>query len=551
MSFKKSSICCIIIGLFCVATISAQTWPAPHRTAVGNVSANPDPTPPASEMGSAIFNVQDFFVGGETQADNAIQRAITAAINDRHGGIIYFPKGIYYVNSPIVIGDGSSTDWQPGVGNFISLKGEGRETSKIVAQHDGVVIDFRGGLWVGYADPNTRDNSYTNLSSFNSVSNLSIEKWGNVSPTHGQAISLRRATRPIVENVLIQADNGIGYDYGIVLAQDEARIYNVTIHRCDNGILMLGHPNATTISDSWFMFNNTGIVVAGGAGVRILNNTFGTNAVAAIQVQTNSPHHSSAAIWALEISGNELEGNGAGTTGGAFRQNSIWFDNLLAGSQHQDYAKGVTISNNYFNLERMVNGSGVSLSSPYNISNVNQQKEITFSRNVYQAGNGGTPNVPYRVLSEGLTIGQIPVGIAASATVNPRSLDVAGNITTTSLSATALTTTSLSTTSLSTGNLTIGTGTPITRYLSATIPWDPPILTAGASTTTTISVNGAAIGDPVTVGLTSLIDGKLNLYGAVTKVSNGVATVTVTLVNNINASFNVTNGILRVGVWKH
>jgi hypothetical protein len=427
MSFKKITMSSVIIGFFCVAIVSAQTWPAPHRTALGNVSANPNPTPNNPDpnglnMGSGIFNVQDFFIAGETQADLAIERAIAAAINSRQGGIIYFPKGEYYVNSPINIGDESSTGNDPRVGHFIHLKGEGRETSKIVAQHNGVVINFRGGFWTGYADPITRDNSYDNLSSFNSVSDLTIVKRLNVPPTHGQAISLRRATRPIVENVMIQAQNGIGFDYGIVLAQDEARVYNTTIHNCDNGILLLGHPNATTISDSWFFLSNIGIYIGGGAGVRILNNTFGANVAAAIQVETNSVHHPSAAIWGLEINGNEIEGCGA--TRDAFQHNAIWFSNQLTGSQHQDYAKGVTISNNYFNLYNCINARGTALDTPYNISNLAQRKEITFNRNVYRTGLQS--NNTYAVVSEGLTIGQIPVAMTASSTVDPIPLSISG-----------------------------------------------------------------------------------------------------------------------------
>jgi hypothetical protein len=425
MSFKKISISSVIIGLFCVTTIFAQL-PA-HSTAVGNVSTNPDITPPPNRprAGSGIFNVEDYFAAGETLADNAIRRAIEAAISAGDGGIIYFPKGFYQVLNTIVIGNGTATGWDAGVGHFISLKGEGRGTSVIVAQHNGVVIDFRGGLWVPDAGGSGED-SYANLSNFNSVSDLGIQKWGNAPGSSGQAISFRRASRPIVENVMIQAQNGIGYEYGIVLAQDEARVYNTTISSCGNGILIFGHPNATTISDSWFLNNSIGIYVGGGAGIRILNNTFGTNSIAAIQVATNSPHHPTASIWVLEISGNEIEGCGAGQTGTAFQHNAIWFENRLIGLPQSDYAKGVTISNNYFNMEGLVNGSEVSLSSPYDISNSGQQKEITFNRNIYQIGNGGNPKVAYAVVSEGMTISQIPVTVNANAATGPIPLSLGG-----------------------------------------------------------------------------------------------------------------------------
>src|SRR5690606_37863290 len=46
-------------------------------------------------------------------------------------------------------------------------------------------------------------------------------------------------------------------------------------------------------------------------------------------------------------------------------------------------------------------------------------------------------------------------------------------------------------------------------HLSATTTWDPPSLANGAQTTTTVTVNGAALGDPVIVGFTRSLQGML------------------------------------------
>jgi hypothetical protein len=97
------------------------------------------------------------------------------------------------------------------------------------------------------------------------------------------------------------------------------------------------------------------------------------------------------------------------------------------------------------------------------------------------------------------------------------------------------------------GKVAIGDGTPIAKYLSSTLTWDPVSLGNGAGTSVTITVTGAAVGDPVTVGHTGVVRDKLMLYGNVTSEN----TVTVTLYNQTGSSYNVSSGTLRVGVWKH
>jgi hypothetical protein len=141
--------------------------------------------------------------------------------------------------------------------------------------------------------------------------------------------------------------------------------------------------------------------------------------------------------------------------------------------------------------------------------------------------------------------GQVGIG-----TASPNSaLDVNGCVRSSTASVTgSLTAANTTITGLtSTGNLSIGGGASITKYLTATKLWDPPSLAINANTTTTLPVAGAAIGDPVTVGLTSVAVGGIGIYGVVTAAS----TVTVTLINNTTGVKNLSSGTLRVGVWKH
>jgi carbon monoxide dehydrogenase subunit G len=97
------------------------------------------------------------------------------------------------------------------------------------------------------------------------------------------------------------------------------------------------------------------------------------------------------------------------------------------------------------------------------------------------------------------------------------------------------------------GKLAIGGGTNIAKYLSATTTWNPGTVNNLISVAKSVTVTGASIGDPVTVGLSSLNLGGLLLSGTV-MASN---TVAVTLLNASGSAKTIANGTLRVGVWKH
>lgn len=88
---------------------------------------------------------------------------------------------------------------------------------------------------------------------------------------------------------------------------------------------------------------------------------------------------------------------------------------------------------------------------------------------------------------------------------------------------------------------------PTKRQASKT--YDPPALTAsgtaGATTSTTFSVNNALVGEPVTVNFNKPLLGVL-MWGEVTSNTAGVGTVTVYLANTTNATVDLPSGSLGV-----
>jgi hypothetical protein len=92
------------------------------------------------------------------------------------------------------------------------------------------------------------------------------------------------------------------------------------------------------------------------------------------------------------------------------------------------------------------------------------------------------------------------------------------------------------------GNL--GTEEHILRHISGTALWDPPLLDNSFSTSTTVNLAGARVGDTVAVGFTEPIPGGAILAGAVTADN----TATVTLLNMTGGSIDLPQGIVRVDV---
>lgn len=155
-----------------------------------------------------------------------------------------------------------------------------------------------------------------------------------------------------------------------------------------------------------------------------------------------------------------------------------------------------------------------------------------------------TPATKLHVVGATKLQGNVEVtGTLTTGICQPSSIQT-NTITSTSISTGTLTSSGNATVN---GTLTIGTGgNSITKFLSNFITWNPNSIANGAMTSTTVTVNGAAVGDPVICGQTTLNVAGLQLTAAVTAAN----TVTVSLVNHSGTTKDIASGTLKVGVWK-
>jgi hypothetical protein len=137
------------------------------------------------------------------------------------------------------------------------------------------------------------------------------------------------------------------------------------------------------------------------------------------------------------------------------------------------------------------------------------------------------------------------IGSVTAASFSGTFTAAAGTLTGTTLAANVVTSSLTSVGTLTA--LTVGSGgTQITKHLSATTTWDPTNLIAGAQTSTTITVTGAALGNTVAVGF-SLDLQLMQLTGYVSSAN----TVTVVLQNGTAGAIDLGSGTLRADVWQH
>lgn len=90
-------------------------------------------------------------------------------------------------------------------------------------------------------------------------------------------------------------------------------------------------------------------------------------------------------------------------------------------------------------------------------------------------------------------------------------------------------------------------GTPVAKHLSATATYDPPNVTSGSQTSTTITVTGAAVGDVANCGHSTIT---ADLWQIACYVS-AADTVRVVLKNHSGGAIDAASGTLRADVWKH
>lgn len=85
------------------------------------------------------------------------------------------------------------------------------------------------------------------------------------------------------------------------------------------------------------------------------------------------------------------------------------------------------------------------------------------------------------------------------------------------------------------------------KRMTDTVAWDPANLNDGVSASTTITVTGAAAGDVVACGFSSIVAAGWQISGQVTAAN----TVTVTITNHTGGAVDLGSGTLRAEVWQH
>lgn len=97
-----------------------------------------------------------------------------------------------------------------------------------------------------------------------------------------------------------------------------------------------------------------------------------------------------------------------------------------------------------------------------------------------------------------------------------------------------------------TGGMTLGGGSVVKKFLTGTATWDPPNVAAGAQTTASLTVTGAALGDTVVVSFDKDLQA-MRLSGYVSAAN----TVSVVLANGTAGAIDLASGTLRADVWQH
>jgi hypothetical protein len=83
--------------------------------------------------------------------------------------------------------------------------------------------------------------------------------------------------------------------------------------------------------------------------------------------------------------------------------------------------------------------------------------------------------------------------------------------------------------------------------LTGSVTWNPASITANDVATTTVTVDGAVVGDPVSVGFSALTTENALMTAHV----QAADTVQVMLFNKTGVNLDLGSGTVKVVVWKH
>lgn len=97
------------------------------------------------------------------------------------------------------------------------------------------------------------------------------------------------------------------------------------------------------------------------------------------------------------------------------------------------------------------------------------------------------------------------------------------------------------------GGFSVGGGGDVAKISHANTTWDPGNLADGASESTTISVTGAAAGEPVFASLSTLTNASWQISGFVTSTN----TITVTITNHSGGALDLGSGTLRIVLFEY